>query len=117
MSSPDSSNNLDTLHVFNKITKPDTFADRSLFETIRLVKKYMTVSKKRNKQNVVLSNRERTGLSPTNYILFLVCLALGDFDLRDLLDADVRDLRDFTLTCGNFTVCLQIPNKTSYSVF
>lgn len=53
MSSPDSSNNLDALHVFDKITKPDTFMDRSLLETIRLVKKHMFVSKKRNKQNVV----------------------------------------------------------------
>ena len=53
MSSPDSSNNLDALHVFDKIIKPDTFMDRSLFETIRLVTKYMIISKKRNKQNVV----------------------------------------------------------------
>ena len=53
MSSSDSSNNLDALHVFDKITKPDTFTENSLFETIQLVKKHMFVSKKRNKQNVV----------------------------------------------------------------
>jgi len=38
MSYFDSSNNLDALHVFDKITKPDSFAENSLLETIRLVK-------------------------------------------------------------------------------
>ena len=53
MSSLDSSNNLDALHVFTQITKPDPFTKHSFFETILLVKKYMIISKKRNKQNVV----------------------------------------------------------------
>jgi len=53
MSSLDSSNNLDAPHVFDKLTKPESFTENSLFETIRLVKKHMFVSKKRNKQNVV----------------------------------------------------------------
>jgi hypothetical protein len=53
MSSLDSSNNLDTHHVFTQITKPDPFTNRSFFETIRLVKKHIHISKKRNKQNVV----------------------------------------------------------------
>lgn len=53
MSSLDASTNLDAPHVFEKLIKPDTFMERSLFETILLVKKYMIISKKRNKQNVV----------------------------------------------------------------
>lgn len=53
MSSLDSSNNIDTHHVFTKITKPDPFRKHSFFETIRLVKKHIHISKKRNKQNVV----------------------------------------------------------------
>ena len=60
MSSPDSSNNLDAPHVFEKLTKPDPFTEDSFFETIRLVKKHMFVSKKRNKQNVIYPiERER----------------------------------------------------------
>ena len=53
MSSLDSSNNLDAYHVFTQIPKPEPFIKHSFLETIRLVKKHIHISKKRNKQNVV----------------------------------------------------------------
>lgn len=53
MSSLDSSNNLDAHHVFTQIPKPDPLTEPSFFETIRLVKLHIHISKKRNKQNVV----------------------------------------------------------------
>ena len=53
MSSSCSGNILDEPHVFTQITKPEPFTEHSLFETIRLVKLHIHISKKRNKQNVV----------------------------------------------------------------
>jgi len=51
--SDSNSNNLEKMHVFHKINKPDLLLQCSLCKTIELVKKYMVVSKKRHKQNVV----------------------------------------------------------------
>ena len=53
MSSLDSSNNVDSLHIFQNLTKPQLLLDNSLFETIRLIKKHMVISKNRNKRNVI----------------------------------------------------------------
>ena len=47
------SNNLENIHIFHKINTKDLLLQCSLYNTIALVKKYMVVSKKRNKQNVV----------------------------------------------------------------
>ena len=48
------SNDLKNVHVFHKTNKNrDLLLEYSLKNTITLVKKYMVVSKKRNKQNVI----------------------------------------------------------------
>jgi hypothetical protein len=53
MGSQYSDNILDEPVVFTQITKPEPFTEPSFFETIRLVKLHIHISKKRNKQNVV----------------------------------------------------------------
>ena len=53
MMSDRNSNNPEKVHVFHKVNKIDFLLQCSLCKTIELVKKYMVVSKKRNKQNVV----------------------------------------------------------------
>jgi hypothetical protein len=47
------SHNLDNAPIFHKINAKELLLQCSLYNTITLVKKYMLVSKKRNKQNVV----------------------------------------------------------------
>ena len=72
MSSLDSSNNLDEPVVFTQITKPEPFTEPSFFETIRLVKLHIHISKNATSKMWFIQSKENlTNNKKSNMIKYL----------------------------------------------